>query len=54
MLEGTPLTPNMVECDHEDKTEHKRNTWTLLKYSEQYIDKELMKMISDCSNAMSL
>lgn len=42
---ATPLTPNLVECEHEDETEHNRNGWT---------DKDLMKMISDCSNAMSL
>lgn len=48
------MTPNIGECEHEDETEHKSNTWSPLKYFEQYNDEDLMKMISDCSNTMSL
>ncbi|XP_056148617.1 uncharacterized protein LOC130123472 [Lampris incognitus] len=51
---ATPLTPNLAEFEHEDETEQDRNGWTPLNYFEQYIDKDLMKIISDCSNAMSL
>ncbi|KAJ8277155.1 hypothetical protein GJAV_G00072040 [Gymnothorax javanicus] len=51
---ATPLTPNLAEFEHEDETEHYRNGWTPLNYFEQYIDKDLIKSISDCSNAMSL
>ncbi|XP_034079081.1 piggyBac transposable element-derived protein 3-like [Gymnodraco acuticeps] len=51
---ATPLTPDLAQFVHEDDTELDRNGWTPLDYFEQYIDRDLMKMISDCSNAMSL
>ncbi|XP_034094388.1 piggyBac transposable element-derived protein 3-like [Gymnodraco acuticeps] len=51
---ATPLTPDLAQFEHEDDTELDRNGWTPLDYFQQYIDRDLMKMISDCSNAMSL
>lgn len=51
---ATPLTPNLVQFEHDEETEHDREGWTPLNYVEQYIDKDLIKMIADCSNATSL
>ncbi|KAJ8259318.1 hypothetical protein COCON_G00183300 [Conger conger] len=51
---ATPLTPNLVQFEHEDETEQDREGWTPLDYVEQYIDKDLMQMIVDRSNATSL
>ena len=52
---ATPLTPNPEQFEHEEENEQDREGWTTtLDYVEQYIDKDLMKMIADCSNATSL
>ncbi|KAG9282149.1 piggyBac transposable element-derived protein 3-like, partial [Astyanax mexicanus] len=51
---ASPLTPNQAQFEHEEETVQNRENWTPLDYIEQYIDKDLMKMIADCSNATSL
>ncbi|XP_031586314.2 piggyBac transposable element-derived protein 3 [Oreochromis aureus] len=51
---ASPLTPNQAQFEHEEETVEDRGGWTPLDYIEQYIDKDLMKMIADCSNATSL
>ncbi|XP_029704824.1 uncharacterized protein isoform X2 [Takifugu rubripes] len=51
---AAPLMPNLVEFENEDETEHDRNSWTPLNYLEQYIDRDLMKTIADCTNTVSL
>uniref|UniRef100_A0A8C5DWF5 Si:ch211-255f4.7 n=1 Tax=Gouania willdenowi TaxID=441366 RepID=A0A8C5DWF5_GOUWI len=51
---ASPLTPNQAQFEHEEDTVDDREGWTPLDYVEQYIDKDLMKMIVDCSNAISL
>ncbi|XP_076842062.1 piggyBac transposable element-derived protein 3 isoform X2 [Brachyhypopomus gauderio] len=51
---ASPPTPNQVQFEHEEETVQNRENWTPLDYIEQYIDKDLMKMIADCSNASSL
>uniref|UniRef100_A0A8B9HAU7 Si:ch211-255f4.7 n=1 Tax=Astyanax mexicanus TaxID=7994 RepID=A0A8B9HAU7_ASTMX len=43
-----------VQFKHEEEMVQNRESWTPLDYIEQYIDKDLMKMIADCSNATSL
>ncbi|XP_063749777.1 piggyBac transposable element-derived protein 3-like [Eleginops maclovinus] len=52
----TPFKPNLVHFEAEDDTVLKdvRASWQALNYVEQYIDSELMKLIADCTNAMSL
>ncbi|KAL2087970.1 hypothetical protein ACEWY4_016798 [Coilia grayii] len=50
----TPLTPNPAEYQHQDETDLDRHGWTPLDYFEQYIDRDLMVLISECSNVMSL
>eukprot|EP00066_Takifugu_rubripes_P028317 XP_011617583.1 PREDICTED: uncharacterized protein LOC105418761 [Takifugu rubripes] len=49
---AAPLMPNLVEFENEDETEHDRNSWTPLNYLEQYIDRDLMKTIADCTNTV--
>uniref|UniRef100_A0A3B4UT34 PiggyBac transposable element-derived protein 3-like n=1 Tax=Seriola dumerili TaxID=41447 RepID=A0A3B4UT34_SERDU len=51
---ATPLTPNLAEYQHQDETDLDRHGWTPLDYFEQYIDRDLMTLISECSNVMSL
>uniref|UniRef100_A0A671XXE1 Si:ch211-255f4.7 n=1 Tax=Sparus aurata TaxID=8175 RepID=A0A671XXE1_SPAAU len=51
---ATPLTPNLEQFEHEEETEQDRVSWTTLDYVEQYIDKDLITIIADCSNATSL
>ncbi|TKS75689.1 PiggyBac transposable element-derived protein 3 [Collichthys lucidus] len=51
---ATPLTPNLTEYHHQDETDLDRHCWTPLDDFEQYIDRDLMKIISECSNVMSL
>ncbi|XP_048086017.1 uncharacterized protein LOC125285544 [Alosa alosa] len=51
---ATPLTPNLAEYQHQDKTDLDRHGWTPLHYFEQYIDIDLMTIIAECSNIMSL
>lgn len=51
---ASPLTPNQAQFQHEEETVQARVGWTPLDYIEQCIDKDLMKMIADCSNATSL
>lgn len=51
---ATPLMPNLAEFESEDETEHDRNGWTPLNYFEQYIDRDLIKAIADCINAVSM
>ena len=48
------LTPNQAQFEHEEETVQDRDGWTPLDYIQQYIDKDLMEMIEDCSNATSL
>ena len=48
------MTPNLEQFEHEEETEQDREGWTTLDYVEHYIDKDLIKMIADCSNATSL
>lgn len=48
------MTPNLAEYQHQDETDLDRHGWTPLDYFEQYIDRDLMTMISECSNVMSL
>lgn len=35
-------------------TEHDRHGWTPLSYFEQYADNDVIKIVSDCTNAVSL
>ncbi|KAM8743645.1 piggyBac transposable element-derived protein 3-like isoform 2-T2 [Acanthopagrus schlegelii] len=51
---ATPLTPDLAEYQHQDESDLDRHGWTPLDYFEQYIDKDLMTMIAECSNVMSL
>ncbi|XP_010790902.1 uncharacterized protein isoform X2 [Notothenia coriiceps] len=51
---ATPLTPNLAEYQHQDESDLDRHGWTPLEYFDQYIDRDLMTLISECSNAMSL
>ncbi len=51
---ATPLTPNLAEYQHQDETDLDRHGWTPLEYFEQYIDRDLMMTIAECSNIMSL
>ncbi|KAI2668674.1 PiggyBac transposable element-derived protein 3 [Labeo rohita] len=51
---ATPLTPNLAEYQHQDETDLDRHGWTPLDYFEQYIDRDLMMTIAECSNIMSL
>ncbi|KAM4593218.1 piggyBac transposable element-derived protein 3 [Odontesthes bonariensis] len=51
---ATPLTPNLAQYQHLDETDLDRYGWTPLDYFEQYVDRDLMTLISECSNAMSL
>ncbi|KAL1249403.1 hypothetical protein QQF64_020408 [Cirrhinus molitorella] len=51
---ATPLTPNLAEYQHLDETDLDRHGWTPLDYFEQYIDRDLMMLIAECSNIMSL
>lgn len=48
------MTPNLAEYQHQDETDLDRHGWTPLEYFDQYIDRDLMTLISECSNAMSL
>ncbi|XP_019744366.1 uncharacterized protein LOC109527099 [Hippocampus comes] len=51
---ASSLTPHQAPFDHEKETVHDREGWTPLDYIQQYIDKDLIKIIADCSNATSL
>ncbi|XP_068072616.1 piggyBac transposable element-derived protein 3 isoform X1 [Danio rerio] len=51
---AAPLTPNLAEYQHQDETDLDRHGWTPLDYFEQYMDRDLMMTIAECSNAMSL
>ncbi len=51
---ATPLMPNLAEYQHQDETDLDRHGWTPLDYFEQYIDRDLMMTIAECSNIMSL
>lgn len=51
---ATSLTPDLAEYQHQDESDLDRHGWTPLDYFEQYIDKDLMTMIAECSNVMSL
>lgn len=48
------FTPELVPFEAEDNTPHERHGWKPLDYMEQYIDTELMTLIANCTNAMSL
>uniref|UniRef100_A0A8C1ND68 Si:ch211-255f4.7 n=1 Tax=Cyprinus carpio TaxID=7962 RepID=A0A8C1ND68_CYPCA len=48
------LTPNLAQFEPEEETELDREGWTPLDYVNQYIDKDLMKLIVYCSNATVL
>lgn len=48
------LTSNLVQFEPEEGTEEDREGWTALDYVNQYIDKDLMKLIVYCSNATAL
>ncbi|XP_039503054.1 piggyBac transposable element-derived protein 3-like [Pimephales promelas] len=50
-----PFRPNLVQFqDGNDGLKDERTGWQPLDYVEQYIDSDLMKLIADCTNAMSL
>lgn len=52
---SAPFTPNLDQFQvEEDELKDERTGWQPLDYVEQYIDSELMKVIADCTNAMSL
>lgn len=48
------FTPDLVQFEAQDEMRNNRENWQALDYVEQYIDTELMKLIADCTNAMSL
>ncbi|KAM3609511.1 uncharacterized protein V6R79_016128 [Siganus canaliculatus] len=48
------LTPDQAQFDHEEEAVQDREGWTPLDYIQQYIDKDLVEIIADCSNATSL
>ncbi|XP_071378489.1 uncharacterized protein [Centroberyx affinis] len=48
------FTPDLVQLEAEDEKLHEREDWQPLDYVEQCIDTELMKLIADCKNVMSL
>ncbi|XP_035528002.1 piggyBac transposable element-derived protein 4-like [Morone saxatilis] len=52
---SAPFTANLVQFQvEEDELKDERTGWQPLDYVEQYIDSELMKVVADCTNAMSL
>ncbi|XP_044040956.1 piggyBac transposable element-derived protein 4-like [Siniperca chuatsi] len=52
---SAPFRPNLVQFqDGDDGLKDERTGWQPLDYVEQYIDSDLMKLIADCTNAMSL
>ncbi|XP_051554575.1 piggyBac transposable element-derived protein 4 isoform X1 [Myxocyprinus asiaticus] len=50
----TAFNPDLVPFQAEDKTFSDRLGWQPVDYVNQYIDSELMKLITDCSNATAL
>lgn len=48
------FTPDLVQFEAQDERQENRENWQALDYVEQYIDTELMELIADCTNAMSL
>lgn len=48
------LTPNLAQFEPGEETDQDREGWTTLDYINQYIDKDLMKLIVYCSNATAL
>ncbi|KTG46690.1 hypothetical protein cypCar_00047275 [Cyprinus carpio] len=52
---SAPFRPNLVQFqDGDDGLKDERTGWQPLDYVKQYIDSDLMKLIADCTNAMSL
>uniref|UniRef100_A0A3Q3J6M7 PiggyBac transposable element-derived protein domain-containing protein n=1 Tax=Monopterus albus TaxID=43700 RepID=A0A3Q3J6M7_MONAL len=51
---SSAFTPDIVQFEAEEETLHERHNWQPLDYMEQYIDRELMNLIANCTNAMSL
>lgn len=52
---SAPFTPNLVQFQgKDDELNDERADWQPLDYVEQYIESELMKLLADCTNAMSL
>ncbi|XP_045889736.1 piggyBac transposable element-derived protein 3 isoform X2 [Micropterus dolomieu] len=51
---SAPFAPDVVPFEAEDERLHERQHWQPLDYVQQYMDTELMKLISHCTNAMSL
>lgn len=48
------MTLNLAQIETEEETEQDREGWTALDYVNQYIDKDLMKLIVYFSNAAAL
>ena len=52
---SAPFTPNLVQFQiEENELKDEQTGWQPLHHVEQYIDSELMKVIANCTNAMSL
>ncbi|XP_047219787.1 uncharacterized protein LOC124867405 isoform X2 [Girardinichthys multiradiatus] len=49
---SAPFTPDLIQFQGEDDS--LKNDWQPQDYVEHYIDSELMKLVADCTNAMSL
>lgn len=48
------MTLNLAQFEPEEETKQDRKGWTTLDYVNQYIDKDLIKLIVNCSNATAL
>ncbi|XP_041846922.1 uncharacterized protein LOC121643526 [Melanotaenia boesemani] len=52
---SAPFTPDLFQFQgKDDYLRDERMDWQPLDYVEQYIDSELLKLLTDCTNAMSL
>lgn len=48
------FSPDLVQFEAEDERGHEQEDWQPLDYVEQHMDTELIKLIADCMNVMSL
>lgn len=54
-VENTTTFTNLVQFQGDnDDLKDKGSDWQPVDYVEQYVDSELMKLLADCTNAMSL
>ncbi|KAM3836150.1 piggyBac transposable element-derived protein 3 [Diretmus argenteus] len=51
---SAPFNPILVPFQAGDEEQNERADWRPAQYMEQYIDVELMKVLADCTNSMSL